>query len=683
MSSEVVRELRLKVTYEDAASGPSKQFHDGEKARIRQTAAAEKELERERIRGIKEAAAAARREEQEYLKAVKLKLRAEADFAKEIERRIRDREKEEARAAKDAAAEVAKAAKAAAKAQADAHKEAETLRKQLAKEERQREQESIRGVRATAKAQADAHKEGNALLLQLAREEAKAAAAAEKQKLAAAKETAKQRVDMERVQHAWRMREWSEEQAAVKSQDKEVAGLLKTYMGFQAVQGLAAGIATEWKRVADEIGESSREWQKFRQSLQGVASLSDKMNTNAFAKGEIDRAERARVTPEEAKEFREGFLARASLYVGDGKEAKLSEKDADELQTKLMEYAKDKGVSQREMSEFAGGLLAQQKGPTNAKDMLARAGRVFGVLEASSAPVAHLLPMTTRAMAQGFTPEQAGQTLAQMPEIAPEEEGTYLLRAVSALRETVQHGKGEKLGLNKAIAADPYKLLTTAVKNIRARAARGEDMNDLIAEATHGEEVSGRALRGLVNQGPEGFDRWRGVVERIPEDQVERIIKRERTTEPGLQRAVDSRKAVERARMGLRGDTIERRRAIAETELMAGGELERIQYGQVPAQALVPFGADDMRTRMINMQAIRRARAELHESPGLGDAAASLSSASTNALLAQLLKRLELQHEEQRKQTALMQAQQQRNQPPPMANAVPPMAGGNGARMGR
>lgn len=424
----------------------------------------------------------------------------------------------------------------------------------------------------------------------------------------------------------------------------ELATLIKAQMGLGAIKGIAQAIGSEWNRIADEIGKASREWQQFRQSLQGIAALEGKGNTNAFAASEVDRAERARVTPQEARQFREAFLAKASLYVGEGANAKLSSKDADELQVALMEYAKDKGVSQEEMAGFAGGLLAQEKGKTSAAAMKEKAGKVFATLEASSAPVAHLLPMMTRAQAQGFSAEEASQTLAMMPEIAPEEEGTYLLRAVSALRERVQKGEGGKFGLKKGMT--PYQILTTAVSNIRARQAKGEDLDDLLTAATGGEEVSGKALRGLVNQGPEGFARWRGVMDKVSKTQLQDTILAERKTESGRQRHVDSVLAAERARLGIRNDTVERRRQIAEAELLKGGELERVNWGQAIGGYLPrAIGGTDLKASLINQQAIRRARAELGEGMGVKDKFISTNQGATDELLRELIKRIEHQTE--------------------------------------
>jgi hypothetical protein len=470
----------------------------------------------------------------------------------------------------------------------------------------------------------------------------------------------------------------------IKAAGSEVKNFLAAQMTLGAAKGLASALGDEYRRVAQEVANASKEYQKFRQSLQGVASLSGQPNTNKFAESEIDRAERARVTPTEAKSFRESFLSKASLYVGEGPDARLSEKDADEVQTRMMEYAKDKGVSQEDMAGFVGGLLAQTRGKTNAKDLLARAGKVFGGLEASSAEVKHLLPMTTRAMAQGFSPEESASTLAMMPEIAPEEESTYLLRAVSALRDRVQKGEGEEFGIKKGMK--PYELLTNAVQTIKDRAGKGEDVEDLIAKVSGGEEVSGKAIRGMVDQGPEAFARWRRVVQAIPEDQIEKTIEAERLTESGRQRATDSRFEVEQARMGLRGDELTRRKKIAETELLRNKDFERQTTWTEFAAGHLP-GQDDARQQMINRQAIHRARGELGEGFGIGDAKASLNSGATDDLLRELIARLDQRGAMQgagagamggdavvrllQEQNAMIKAEMQANQNRPLVVSMP------------
>jgi hypothetical protein len=454
----------------------------------------------------------------------------------------------------------------------------------------------------------------------------------------------------------------------------ELKTLIKAQMGLGAIKGLAGEIGDEWRRVADDIGKASREWQQFRQSLQGVAALEGKANSNKAAEAEIGRAERAHVTPEEAQKFRGAFLAKASLYVGNGPDAKMSAADADLFQERLMEYAKSKGVGQEEMAGFAGGLLAQQKGPTNAKEMMARAGKVFATLEASSAPVSHLLPGVTRVMAQGFSAEEAAPKLAMLPEIAPEEESTHLLGAIAQLRKARMEGKLEAFGVTDEMS--PNQMFEKVVLGLNEKAGqgpmRGRKMDELLQGITH-YHLAQDTLRGLANKGPEGLKTWRDLIERTPADVIDRTIAENRESDAGRQQAVESRLAVEKIRLGMRGDTVERRRQIAEAELTAGGQFEHVQFGQFPA-SLVP-GADDMRSRMINLQAIRRARAELGEEGGLGDSFASLNKGATNDLLRTLIDRIEAQHKTQEETKEVLQRANACNAgAPPLPSAMP---GGN------
>lgn len=350
-----------------------------------------------------------------------------------------------------------------------------------------------------------------------------------------------------------------------------IAGLIQTALGFGAIKSLVGQMGAELARSADYVRSVTKEFIDLQKSMQGVASLAGKLNTAQFAHEEIRGAERANVTPQEYREFRDAFLARASLYVGAGKEAKLSEADAQEFQRSLAEFAKQKGVSQHEMAGFAGGLLAQQKGPTTAAAMKARAGKVFATLEASSADVSHLLPMMTRVMAQGFQAEEAAPTLAMMPEIAPEEEGTYVLRAVAAVREAAMAGKGG-YGIQKG--ASSYQNLRNVVAAIRKRAAGGEDLDTLL-KGVAPEHISQQALRGMVGQGEEGFDRWMDLVRKTPGNQLDETIRQGRETGIGRRYAAESQLAASRAREGAANAAAELELVRGEASATASGEVSR------------------------------------------------------------------------------------------------------------
>jgi hypothetical protein len=422
-----------------------------------------------------------------------------------------------------------------------------------------------------------------------------------------------------------------------KARTSQLKNLVKTYAGVAAFTHTARAIATAFKNTSDEIERQAKAFQGLRKSMQGVASLSGTPNTTKFTLGEIDKAANANVTPADYKDFRDSFLSRGSLYVGKGPNAKMTDAEADQYQSALAEAAAQKGISESDMGDFGGGLLAQAKGPQTAKAMKTQAGKVLNTLEASSAPVAHLLPQLTRLRAQGFSAEEGAQVLAQMPEIAPEEEGTYALRAVSALRDQAQKGEGADIGIQKGMS--PYQMLRTAVANIQKRGQAGENVDDIIEKATHGEEISGRALRGLVGQGVGAMDQWKNVLESTPDNALDRTIKEGRETEPGRQRAVDARQAAEQARMGARNDRITRLRQVADTELMAGGKYEKVDWGQIPME-LNPL-ADPMKDRQQNLQMIRRGRAQLGESVSLADTAASTSNLATTQVMQGILERLD------------------------------------------
>ncbi len=170
------------------------------------------------------------------------------------------------------------------------------------------------------------------------------------------------------------------------SVSKALLDLTRSQIGLSAFQSVATSIGKSFQETAQHVIATAKEFQKLRESMQGVASLTGENNTNKFTEKEINAAQKANVTPQEYNQFRQAFLSKASLYVGEGPEAKLSTKDADEFQAALAEYAKQKGVSQTEMAGFGGGLLAQTKGKTTAAEMKARAGKVFATLEAFEQP---------------------------------------------------------------------------------------------------------------------------------------------------------------------------------------------------------------------------------------------------------------------------------------------------------
>jgi hypothetical protein len=387
-----------------------------------------------------------------------------------------------------------------------------------------------------------------------------------------------------------------------------VGNLIKAQIGVGAVKQAVGAMTAEFKRAADYTQSLVENFVGIQKTMQSVAAISGKQNTNAFVVKEAQAAAAANLTPENFTAFRDAFLSKASNYVGNKPGAKLSEADSDSFQASMAEYAALHGVSTGEMAEFAGGLLAQEKGPTTAEKMKAKAGRVFSTLEASSAKVSHLLPGMTRVMAQGFSAEEAAPTLAMMPEIAPEEESTHLLRVIGEVRKLNLEGKGGAYGMTKGMT--PQQQLEQLVGNLSERTSKGEDLDKLIQGVTH-EDIAGNTLRGLVRQGPKGFDQWKGILKSTPDNAVDADIALGRQSDAGKIMHGEAQVALAQTEQASLKAAVEPERKLAEAEYIRSGKreeyhpLERFGRGFIGA-TITGVGADEQEINQIMLANVRQ-----------------------------------------------------------------------------
>jgi hypothetical protein len=315
----------------------------------------------------------------------------------------------------------------------------------------------------------------------------------------------------------------------------EIGGLVKAQLTLAAVKQVASAFADSMNQAAERAAQMSKDFVQLQKSMQGIACLAEEKHIDKFTLEEAQKAGAANATPEEFVGLRKSFLAKASLYIGEGPSSKLSAADAEEVQRTAAQYASQKGISQQEMGGFIGGLLAQEKGPTTAEAFKKKIGAVFSALEASSTKVVQLLPDIMRVEAAALSAEQSASLLAQMPEIGPGEESTYVLRAVEELREKRNKGEGEKFGLIQGQHA--YQMIQAVVKNLEERQAKDEDLEKLLIELTP-DRISRRAIRGLLEQGgTKGLERWKGLVENAPADALDKTIEEGRHTNAGRHRA--------------------------------------------------------------------------------------------------------------------------------------------------
>jgi hypothetical protein len=395
-------------------------------------------------------------------------------------------------------------------------------------------------------------------------------------------------------------------QGGVSGATDAIGALLKAQMGLGLIKSVGGAIGSEFERAAEYTKKLAENFVALQKTMQSVAALSGKENTAKFTLSEAQSAGRANVTPQQYRDFRDKFLSRASTYIGAGPEAKLSEDDAQKFQEAMAEFAQQKGVAQSDMADFAGGLLAQKKGKTSAKDLMAEVGQAYSGIEAASADPAHLMPAMTRVMAQGFTAKEAAASLAQMPEIAPQEEGTHLLDVMKEIRKTTLSGKGEEFGMKEGMS--PKEQLDALVKNL-AETSGGDrkKLNARIAEFTQ-EGIAGETLAGLALQGPEATEKWKKLVNETPEDKIQQVIASGRKTDIGQRYAAESRVAVAEAERGALGAPVETERLHARADLVQSGNLESGDATKLARGTIGFFSGQYAEDQKINTQTLERLR---------------------------------------------------------------------------
>jgi hypothetical protein len=440
-------------------------------------------------------------------------------------------------------------------------------------------------------------------------------------------------------------------------------------VGLGTVRSVVGVMVDQMKQVSDHAERLAKNFIAVQKQFQGIAQLAGTKNTNAFTLQEAQTAASANLTPDQWAQFRDSFLSTASNYV-QGPNAKMSAADAEEYQKSLAEYAMQHKVASGEMAAFGGGLLGQLEGPTTAAEMKARAGKVFATLEASSAPVARLLPNMTRVMAQGVSAEDAAVSLAGMPEIAPQEEGTHLLRVMAEVRRLNLEGKGATFGIDKAM--NPQQQLEALVGNLHRRAAGGEDLDKMLRDVTH-EDIAANTLRGLARRGPAGFAQWRGILDRTSPAAIDEGIAEGRQTEPGRVMHAEAQQALADVVQGERKSPLEIAKMEASAQLTMENRFDEFHPSDIMRAPLSMFGTK-VNQQLINERALRNAYdaggVSQGNRPGLAPGATQF--VADRAILDQLVKNNELLE----RQVKAQEAAANNRRPAPLI--CPPPATGPG-----
>jgi hypothetical protein len=453
----------------------------------------------------------------------------------------------------------------------------------------------------------------------------------------------------------------------------ELVNLMQGQAALGALKQFAGAMNDTMKAAVEQTQRVARGFIEIQKQMRSVMALSGQPASNAATLTEVRAGAAANLKPEDWTQFRTAFLAAASNYVGDKPSAKLGESDAAGYQAQLAEYAQAHGVSQTEMAGFAGGLLAQEKGPTTAEKMSAKTGGVFSTLEASSADVAHLLPFMTSVMAQGMSAEQAAPWLAQLPEIAPHEEGTHLLRVLNELRQAKLEGKSEQFGVTKGMGMQEQ--LEAVITTLRDRSDKGEDLDKMLMDLTH-ESIAQNTLRGLVGQGKEGFQQWQGILNSTPANALETNIEANRKTDLGRRMHAESQLALREAETGSERTGAELWKLEAEAELTGEKRFDQPNVEDYARQGFARIKGTSPRQQLINERAVDIAfrEANVPEQQRVPLAMGAHQQVADQTLVN--IMKYQAKHLEQ--QTKLMEEDAARKRGPALTKAPPSTAGGNG-----
>jgi hypothetical protein len=416
----------------------------------------------------------------------------------------------------------------------------------------------------------------------------------------------------------------------IKGAHKESENLLKSMMEINVAEkameigtDIVEAIGESMKAAAEKTKELAEEFIRVQKSMQEIAAMSGKPNTNKFTKGEIEKAAKANVTPEEWSAGRKAFMGQAQAFVGKGPGAKMSEEDADKLQASMAEYAKGKGVSAEAMSGMAGQMLAQEKGPISAKDMTAKVGKVYGTLEGAGGSPTDRMAGMQKLTALGYTAESAAQTLVAMKQIAPGREAMALQQMQMGVEEGITKGTiGKKQGVKEGMAPDEeLKAVATYLHTKMEKGGNEEEQKKILNREVAAMTTSPRAkimLQNLGRVGPAAFDQAEQRAKDVPDDEVEKQIAADRGTDPGLARHAEAHLAEAKSKTGEEYANVETLKKEAEARAEQEGALNPaapgfIARGMTHALEKIPLvgpglASPSPKDQVINEYALRMSR---------------------------------------------------------------------------
>ncbi|MGP0065043.1 MAG: hypothetical protein ACLQGP_15780 [Isosphaeraceae bacterium] len=502
-------------------------------------------------------------------------------------------------------------------------------------------------------------------------------------------------------QHRAAMWSWEDQQAAIKKTSgeakglgNEMAALYKAQMALHAGIGISRAIGRELEQTANWAKEVSKEFTSLRKSMQEVAALRGKENSNEFTVEEARKAQAAGLTPEERREFQGSFLNYAGSQVG-GKDAaeqakqntKLTEAQGEEFGNRVAVIMKASGVDAKLGAELAGSMLEQAEGPQDVEKLMKDFSEGLEVSQKGPVPLKRAATDMSRIMSHGISFQEAAKMYAIVSPAARGEEVTSVEGALRGIQKMKNEGKGAQFGVKEGMSDyESVKAFATNINERQQKLMAGglteKQASDRVEKQLADAEVVAdyREARGLVrgfgNQGVRlgGFERYDQIQAGTSATYEQDSVDLNRRSAAGKQNAREAAEAVARAERGSANVHLEELRQETRTQLTKEGRFEKPGWGEY-AQSLIPATAP-REEQQTNLEMIRSAREKLGQGVTATDRLNSMNNMSTNNQMKELLELIKQQNELMKKD-----AQRAENQGrPPLA--VPPPARNGGARMG-
>lgn len=568
------------------------------KAAARDAAAAQKESQADIARAAREASTAQRQAAREATAESK-RLAREAAAAHEAAF------EDMTRAAKEASAIRRQVDQQAATARKQAEREAAAETNRLARE-------SAVAARQAAKERRQTEREVAAAVRDMERQEVREKRQGEQEKTSATKKALRDELYEMKISHQLKMRQWDEEQKESKknseTQSEGINSVAKAYMGLRIVSDMAGVARSAMKTVADSTREAgnyarqlSEELVTSRDRLREIAALRGVQGgpTAAFTAGFARQAAESGASTGQLTEFESQFKAQAGAYVGPSEEEftklspeargqfKMSQEQAEELQSLLLSYALGRGVKPEDAAQLAGTVITKAKvgpdGKVNNEEVLSTFAKLLKVTEMAPGRTSPLLPQLAEVVQESVgeggefkSMEDAATLFRVMTRRNPGEGATYARGLLRGLRELqMDDKKREELGLNKNMSV--FEQIEQVQKKSEEFAASGQGSENEFLSKHFKDIREFGAARTAINEGIRGGEIKRAQAEAASVDAstVRAGAKAYRGSEAGGVTGQKSRVEAARLEAAAKYENLRKMELDAQESLAVGGELEK------------------------------------------------------------------------------------------------------------